>query len=80
MTEIRERLLNCFAVVFPGVERRELTLMSIASSSEWDSLATVTLVALMEEEFGQNFVPEELEQLISFELILEILRGKLNDA
>ena len=48
--------------------------------SEWDSLATVTLVALMEEEFGQNFVQEELEQLISFELIQEILRGKLNDA
>jgi hypothetical protein len=34
----------------------------------------------MEEEFEQNIVQEELEQLISFELIQEILRGKLNDA
>jgi len=48
--------------------------------AEWDSLATVTLIAVMEEEFECRFNLEEMEILISFEIILEIIKGKLNES
>lgn len=37
----------------------------------WDSVATVTLAATVEEEFGIEFEPEEMEELISFPVVLD---------
>jgi len=40
----------------------------------WDSLASVTLLAVLEEEFQIQIDPEDLEHLVSFELILDYLQ------
>jgi len=39
----------------------------------WDSVVTITLLTVIEEEFGIQFEPEALERLISYESMLDYL-------
>ena len=50
-------------------------LASITSVSEWDSIAAISLVVVLEEEFGKEIPPDEIENLISFELVRNYLEG-----
>ena len=43
----------------------------------WDSLQHLNLVLALEQEFGVQFTPEEIEQLLSVELIVDLLAEKL---
>jgi acyl carrier protein len=43
----------------------------------WDSLQHLNLVLALEQEFGIQFTPEEIEQLLSVELIADLLAEKL---
>jgi acyl carrier protein len=57
--------------VFPELRTDEDALRANTSSvGGWDSLATVTLAAAVEEEFGVQVDPEEFEKLISVERYL----------
>lgn len=67
MPELEERLVNCFASVFPGLNESEIRQANIDSVGVWDSLAGVTLVAVIQEEFEVELGGEELAQLDSFE-------------
>jgi acyl carrier protein len=62
--------------VFPDLTEDEISTSSIASVSAWDSLATVTLVAVIEEEFKIPVQSEDLELFISFDLILDLIISK----
>jgi acyl carrier protein len=74
MDEIRSRLVQCFSAVFPDLNENEVFLSSVSSVASWDSVASLTLLALIEEEFQLQLDPNELEDLISFELISDYLR------
>lgn len=43
----------------------------------WDSLQHLNLTLALEQEFGAQFTPEEIEQLLSVELIADLLEEKL---
>ena len=43
----------------------------------WDSINHLNLVMAIEQEFGIELDPEEIEQMMSVELTLKILNGKL---
>jgi acyl carrier protein len=73
MNEVRDRLVKCFAAVFPELNEREIPLASTASVGAWDSLASITLLSVLEEEFQVQLDPEELEHLVSFDLIFDHL-------
>lgn len=77
MSNFDTRLLRCFSPVFPELTEAEIPRASMASVGSWDSLATINLVTVIEEEFGIQIEPEELGELASFEMIRELLRGKL---
>jgi acyl carrier protein len=66
MSEQESRLMRCFASVFPGLTPEEIRKTRAESSGVWDSLALVTLTAVVEEEFGIEIDPEALPQLDSF--------------
>jgi acyl carrier protein len=70
MTDTRSRLLRCFNAVFPDLNDEEIPRASMTSVGSWDSLASVTLIAVVEEEFDIQVTAEDLEQFVSFELIL----------
>jgi len=46
----------------------------------WDSLQHLNLVLGLEQSFGLEFAPEEIEQMLSVELILMLVQEKLSYA
>lgn len=80
MSDIQERLINCFSTVFPDLSRDEILRASNSSVATWDSLATVTLVSVVEEEFGVAILPEDYDYMISFQLVSECLKDKITNA
>ena len=77
MDDIQARLKGCFQLVFPDLTEPEIPGASEASVAGWDSLAAITLVNVIEDEFG---VALDLADLPSFERILEVLRAEAQAA
>jgi acyl carrier protein len=77
MHDVTTRLRRCFAAVFPDLAEDEIGRASATSVGAWDSLATVNLLSVIEEEFGVQVAPEDFETFVSFELIRDYLQGKL---
>lgn len=76
MDDIQTRLVRCFRAVFPGTSEKELLHSTSDSLPAWDSVASVTLVAAIEEEFCLEIPVEDLEGLLSFEQFSGYLQGK----
>jgi acyl carrier protein len=74
MDELESRLVNCFATAFPELDPPEIPSVSMGSLASWDSLAGITLLSLIEEEFGISISADDVVDLVSFELILDYLR------
>jgi len=49
MDPVHNKLTRCFAAVFPDLPATEISSASLGSVPNWDSLATINLVALIEE-------------------------------
>jgi len=79
MSEHDQRLIQCFSAVFPGLAPDEIRTLGAESSGVWDSLSTVTLASLVQEEFSVDIDPEILSQLDSFDAFQTYLR-RLNQA
>lgn len=76
MNDVRDRLTQCFAAVFPDLSPSEIPRASMTSVANWESLSTVTLISVIEEEFGIEVPAEDLEAFVSFELIADWLEEK----
>jgi acyl carrier protein len=76
MNDIRSRLIACFTTVFPDLPEAQIGSASMMSVERWDSLAMATLVTVLEEEFGIQIKPQDVEQLVSFPQILQYLQSK----
>lgn len=76
MNDIHQRLAACFTNVFPDVPPEEIPRASTASLAAWDSLAHVTLLSSIAEEFGREFEIEDYEELVSYALIADHLENK----
>jgi acyl carrier protein len=74
MDDVSRRLTKCFQVVFPGVPEAEIASASQASIETWDSIATITLGNVIEEEFAVEMDYEALPELNSFERMLAWVR------
>jgi len=70
MDDIRQRLINCYVAVFPTIKVEHLESVSPTSIEGWDSVATVTLMSVIEEEFGIEIDAEHIESLLSFDSAL----------
>ena len=77
MNDTRARLVKCFAAIFPDLSEGQIESASATNMDEWDSVATVTLITLIEEEFGIEVEADDLERLASFDSVLNYLeQGK----
>jgi acyl carrier protein len=79
MSEQETRLLRCFASVFPALTADELRTVNAELFGIWDSLSTVTLAAVVQEEFNIEIAPEVVSQLTSFDAFRDYLQ-RLNSA
>lgn len=77
MNDIKDRVNRCFSNVFPDVPPAEFVRASTASLAAWDSLAQVTLLSSIGEEFGVSFELEDFEELVSYPLIVDYLESKV---
>lgn len=73
MTETKERLARCFASVFPNLTPEQILEANVVALGELDSWASVTLLAVIDEEFGVSLEPEQLWELGTFQAIDEYL-------
>lgn len=76
MSDIETRLQTCFSAVFPALPAAAIPGATQDSVSEWDSVATVTLLTVIEEEFGVTLNFEELEKLTSFQAVAATLAAR----
>ena len=76
MLDTHQRLIRCFQAVFPELSDTQAARANSSSVAAWDSVATVTLAATVEEEFGIQFQPEDIEKMNSFDSYLHLLDGR----
>ena len=74
MDDLQARLAQCFSAVFPNLSSEEVVGASFESIDAWDSVASITLLTLIEEEFEITVHPEDIEEINSFSRILTYLQ------
>jgi hypothetical protein len=75
MDDVQPRLLTCFQAVFPGRDAAALLRLNQASEPAWDSLASVTLVRLIEEQFNVQVDLFDMEEIDSFQTMENHIRN-----
>jgi acyl carrier protein len=70
MDDLKQRLTNCFSTVFPELSEEEIHRASQEKVSSWDSIAAITLVNVIEDEFETQLDLDVLPELTSFDLVL----------
>lgn len=73
---MHDQIVELMASVF-GVESTEISGGVVLGQFEkWDSLRHMSLVVALEEEFNVTFTDEEITDMLSLDLIVEILVSK----
>jgi acyl carrier protein len=66
MDNLEDRLVRCFSSVFPDLNEEQIRNANVDSVPGWHSLASVTLVSVVQEEFGMQVSLTDLPNLVSF--------------
>ena len=77
MKDIRQQVALCFANVFPDLDPASFSTASASRVAAWDSVAQVTLLSALSEEFDVDFEPEDYEELLSFPQIVAFLENRI---
>jgi len=80
MNNIQQRVTRCFLNVFPDLSEREISRASTASIAAWDSVAHITLLSAIAQEFGCSLQFDDFEELTSYELIVDRLENANQNA
>ena len=75
--DLEVRLVRCFSSVFPDLSDEEIRNASIESVPGWHSLASVTLVSLVQEEFALQVSLTDLPNLVSFAAVQNYVQRHL---
>jgi acyl carrier protein len=75
MDQVTDRLRECFKEVFPDLSDEQIETADREEMSEWDSLATLTLLAVVEEEFGLQLDDEAIAKLTSFSAVRDLIEA-----
>jgi acyl carrier protein len=77
MHDLQTRLTDCFAATFADLPAAEIPRASVETVGDWDSMATITLLSVVEEEFGVRVPPEDILRFTSFTGILNYLEDRV---
>lgn len=71
------RLRKCFSKTFPDLSADQIRNATMRNVQSWDSLASVTLLMLISEEFQLTMDMDRFEEFNSFaSLLAEIRAGR----
>ena len=73
MNKDDDRLMHCFASAFPNATHDEIRTAKFDAMPGWDSLRGVTLLAVLDEEFGAQVDLPELLELETFNAVKRYL-------
>jgi acyl carrier protein len=77
MTTIASRVSQCFLNVFPDLAAADLPRASQAGLPQWDSVAHVTLLSAISEEFQIELDDESFESLTSYLLVVDFVESQV---
>lgn len=80
MPSVETRLQECFTTVFPDIPASDIDKVAVESTAQWDSMATVLLITVLEEQFGVTIDPNDFANLTSYASVLQYLRTRELDA
>jgi len=80
MNDLRARLSKCFRIVFPDLPEQAIAGASQDKLEEWDSVASITLVNVIEEEFNIQMDYDVLADLNTFERVYTYLEKEVAKA
>lgn len=69
--ELKERLIGCFKNVFPDIEN--VDSLNVDNTPEWDSVKSIVLILVIEEEFGIQIDYTNMDTFTSFENVLNYI-------
>ena len=78
MTDASVKLAQCFAAVFPDLAPGQIQNADHYSVKQWDSVASVTLFATIEETFAVEIDLNDLIRLTSYSAILDYLNTRVS--
>jgi acyl carrier protein len=73
MPDVETRLVGCFQWVFQDLSEADIRNASQEKLNQWDSVAAITLVNVIEEEFSTQIDYDFLPNLDTFAKVLEYL-------
>jgi hypothetical protein len=77
--ELEKRLVRCFRAAFPRYNGN-LELLEPSATTDWDSLASVTLLTLIQDEFNVEVAQDDLNALRSFQSTEVFLRKRIGNS
>jgi acyl carrier protein len=77
VNNINTKVSQCFLSVFPDLTSDDLPRASQASLPQWDSVAHVTLLSAIAEEFQLELDDESFESLTSYLLIVDFVESQV---
>ncbi|MEO8657195.1 MAG: acyl carrier protein [Bryobacteraceae bacterium] len=78
MSDLDARLSSLFLAAFPGLDVGAVRAATQDSTAGWDSVATVMLASLVEEEFGEGFDMDEAADWSSYQAVRLSLEKRLS--
>ena len=76
MNELENRLATCFKSVLPDLPLVDIQKANPDSIEGWDSVAIVTLFAVIEEEFGIEISIDDVKSDHTFQGILNCIKAR----
>ena len=73
MPDLTDRLQKCFEAVFPSLSAVQAQSATLGVTPDWDSLASIRLIAVIEDEFSIRIAIDDYEQLTSFRKVHDYL-------
>ena len=77
MDELKSRLADCFRIVFPDLPDDSIATASQQTVANWDSVAAITLMNVIEEEFGFQIDLEAVADLDTFEVVYAFVQREV---
>ncbi len=80
MDDTGKRLAGCFQVVFPHLREVDIPSASQQTVAAWDSVAAITMMNVIEDEFALQMDLDDLADLDSFVKVHAYLQKRLQVA
>lgn len=75
-SDVENRLRDCFRTVFSDLPDPSIGTASHATVQAWDSVATITLINVIEDEFGIEFDLDNAAEFDSFDRFLVYVQSR----